>query len=184
MLIRPLAAVLLAGAAIAATANPLNGEVPIVLAPANPDKDWMPSAEQVRHVVDQSRRYFAARDAGQFDAAFRQYAATQKARLSFDGWRKGVQEFNDRAGGVQSRKLLRITWYKDPPQARPGVYAAVDFASTTGKLALHCGYLVWREQDDGHLVIVREEDNVLDKPSFAQVPVAKVAELKKAMHCS
>ncbi|MBK0394868.1 DUF4019 domain-containing protein [Ramlibacter algicola] len=180
-LIRFLVLVLLAGAAMA---NPLNGEVPIVLAPVNADKDWMPSAEQVRHVVEQSRRYFAARDAGRFDAAFRQYAPTQKAQVSFDGWRKGVQEFNQRAGGVRSRKLLRITWYKDPPQARPGVYAAVDFASTTAKLALHCGYLVWREQDDGKLGIVREEDNVLDPPSLAQVPVEKVRALKKAMHCT
>src|SRR5690242_3313561 len=156
-------AALLAIAGLPAAANPLNGDVPVVMAPVNPDKDWMPTAEQVRHVVEQSRRYFAARDAGQFEVAYRQYAPTQRAVVSFDGWRKSVQEFNDRAGAVQSRKLLRITWYKDPPQARPGVYAAVDFTSTNAKLALHCGYLVWREQDDGRLGIVREEDNVLDK---------------------
>src|SRR4051812_26760315 len=167
----------------AALAAPLNGQVPLVMAATNADKDWMPSAAQVQAVIEQSRRYFTARDAGRFDEAYRQYAPTNKALVSYGGWRQAVQGLNTASGGITARRLVRITWFKDPPQSGPGVYAAVDFSSTSPKLAAHCGYLVWQEQENGTLGIVHEEDNVLDQTTLAQIAPAKLAEVKKAMHC-
>jgi hypothetical protein len=77
----------------------------------------------------------------------------------------------------QRRDIKKITWYKNPPQAAPGTYAAVDFSSQFTNANIHCGYLVWFEQGDGSFVMVREEVNFIDKATEQKL---KPDELERA----
>src|SRR5690348_3819573 len=112
-LIRSLVMILSTAGALVAVAAPPGKQVPLHMAPSNVDKDWMPAAAQVQAVVDQSRRYFAARDAGRYDEAYKLYAPTHKAMVSYGGWRQAVEGLNAASGGITARQLVRVTWFKD-----------------------------------------------------------------------
>lgn len=75
----------------------------------------------------------------------------------------------EKAGTVEGRKIQKITWYKNPPNTQPGIYAAVDFTSQFSNLVLHCGYLAWRQQMDGTFELVREEENLIEKSVAAKM---------------
>lgn len=85
--------------------------------------------------------------------------ACMKQSITFATWKSKAVDFNARAGAVGQRAIVKITWYRNPPQVEPGLYAAVDFSSRFAQVDLHCGFLAWREQLDGKFLLVREEEN-------------------------
>jgi hypothetical protein len=139
--------------------------------------------EQVQAVERQTLGFFAAVDGRQYDTAYRQMSEGQKKQISFENWRGLAEDFNNRAGEVRRRTITKITWYKDPPQATPGTYAAVDFSSQFANLDTHCGYLVWRTQDDGSFQLVREEQNVIDKATAQKIKSEERARLRAQFGC-
>ena len=126
--------------------------------------------------------YFAARDSGHLEEAYATFSPAQKVMVPFDGWRTTIKGFNERAGAVGNRALQKVTWYKDPP-GRTGTFAAVDFSSEFANLALHCGYLVWGEQPDGSLAVVREEENALDKATAVKLNPGDLERVRADFHC-
>jgi hypothetical protein len=130
---------------------------------ANRDPSWRPTPAQVQLVERQTHAYFSAKDAGKYRDAYAFLSATQKQTLPFERWSASVEAFNSKAGEVRSRSIKKITWYKDPPSSAPGVYAAVDFSSQFATVDVHCGYVAWHEQADGSFLLVREEENFIDK---------------------
>lgn len=157
--------------------------VPQLTAPANPDAQWRPSAAQVAQVQSRTRSYFQARDAGRFDEAYAFFSASQKANLPLAEWRDAMQAFNARAGAAGGRTLRTVTWYKDAPRRPPGTYAAVDFSSQFGNLAVHCGYVVWQEQADGSFALIREEENVVDKDAEATMNAGELEQMRRQFGC-
>ena len=127
------------------------------------DERWRPTDAQVQHVERQSNTYFAAKDGRRYKDAYELLSTSAKQITSFERWSSVAQNFNSKAGEVLHRDIKKITWYKNPPQAAPGTYAAVDFSSQFANVNIHCGYLVWFEQGDGSFVMVREEENFIDK---------------------
>ncbi|HEX5412364.1 MAG TPA: hypothetical protein VFZ27_10950 [Terriglobia bacterium] len=63
-----------------------------------------------------------------------------------------------------TRKILKVTWTKDPQQAPfPGVYAAVDISARYQKADRFCGYLVlYQHRSGGDFEVMREEQNFID----------------------
>ena len=138
------------------------GARPPTVSVANPDRNWRPSTAQVQLVERLTGDYFSAKDKRQYAQAYALFSPAQKQTLPFDQWSARTDQFNSKAGEARGRAIKRITWYKDPPQGGPGVFAAVDFSSQFANLRLHCGFVAWHEQPDGSFQLVREEENFVD----------------------
>jgi hypothetical protein len=133
------------------------------VSPSFPDAKSRPTDAQARKLVEQTYAYFAAKDEGRFADAYSTFSINQKRTVPFDGWKAQLENFYRDAGNGQGRKIQKITWYKDPPNTQPGVYAAVDFTGLFSNLSLYCGYVAWRQQMDGSFELVREEGNSIAK---------------------
>jgi hypothetical protein len=153
------------------------------IASSNPDTAWRPSAAQQELVETVSRSYFAARDGGKTEEAYAFLSERQKQLLSYSAFQKLLEESNSQSGAVQSRRLRSLTWYKDTPQAGPGLYIAVDFAGTFANLALHCGYVVWQEQTNGSFLQVREEVNMIDNATMEKLKPADIEKARAQFRC-
>lgn len=121
------------------------------------------SAAQVQAVERQSQAYFAAKDGHRLQDAYKMQAPAMTQTAPFANWRGDTERAQASIGAVLQRDIKHITWYKDPPKTRPGLYAAVDYTSRFANANIHCGYLVWQEQADGSFLLVREEENFVDK---------------------
>lgn len=143
----------------------------------------MATTEQVRRVEQQTRLYFEAKDHGRYDVAYSFMASTLKQSISFDTWKEKTHAFNSKAGTVGRRTIAKTTWYFNPPQAEPGLYAAVDFTSEFAEVGLHCGFLAWREQQDGAFLLVREEENFLDKETLQKLKPGDLERIRQQFRC-
>lgn len=143
----------------------------------------MATPEQVRRVEQQTRLYFEAKDQGRYTSAYDLMAASLKQSISFENWKSKTEVFNAKAGAVEQRTIAKITWYYNPPQVAPGLYAAVDFTSKFAEVDLHCGFLAWREQPDGKFVLVREEENYLDKQTQQKLKPGDFEKVKAQFRC-
>ena len=103
---------------------------------------WKPSANDQSQIESQTYRYYGAKDAGDYAAAYAIFDKGMKEAAHFDTWSANAQSQNTKAGHIRSRRILKITWYKDPPSApEPGIYAAVDFSGQFENDPIYCGYL-------------------------------------------
>jgi hypothetical protein len=126
-------------------------------------------------------RYFSAKDNGSYREAF-EMMRPDVAPL--ESWVEATMKFNVQAGKVLQRRIRKVTWYKDPPNAQlPGVYAAADYVSHFEHIDTHCGYVVWHREDDGTFRVMREEQNFIDKKTQAGLDERKLAELKARFRC-
>jgi hypothetical protein len=146
-------------------------------APKNANEQWHPVTAQVQRVELQSNTYFAAKDGRRYKEAYELLSPASKQVTPFERWSAVAEDLNSKMGQVLHRDIKKITWYKNPPQAAPGTYAAVDFSSQFTNANIHCGYLVWFEQGDGSFVMVREEVNFIDKATEQKL---KPDELERA----
>jgi hypothetical protein len=156
---------------------------PPIVALSNKDTQWRPTADQLRSVENQTRAYFTAKDGRQYEHAYSMLAANLRLVQALGQWRATVEDLNARLGAFEAREVRRITWYKDPPQANPGIYAAVDFSSRFANSVLHCGYLVWHEPVDGSPSLVREEQNFIDKTTAQKMTPADIEKVRAQFGC-
>jgi hypothetical protein len=125
-----------------------------------------PSRADQQAVLAASYRYFAAKDSGNYAAAHELLSERARTRFPLAEWARSAGEFNTQAGAVRGRRVVEITWYKDPEGApEPGLYAAADFSADFERVEFVCGYLMWRVQPDGSFRLSREEQNMAPKRS-------------------
>jgi hypothetical protein len=124
---------------------------------------WQASSAQLQVVERNTRAYFAAKDGQRFQDAYAMLSPGMAQMRSFARWREDTEQVQAKLGAVARRDLKKITWYKDPPNAAPGTYAAVDYSSQFANADIHCGYLVWRENSEGGFSLLREEENFIDR---------------------
>jgi hypothetical protein len=153
------------------------------IASTNADPAWRPSPEQRTSLEATTRAYFSARDSNRTNEAYGFLSARQKQHQSPSAFQRRIEEFNAKAGLVRARHLRAVTWYKDTPQAGPGLYVAVDYSSDFPNLALHCGYLVWHEQPDGTFLQVREEENFIDNATMARLRPSDLEKVRAQFRC-
>ncbi len=143
----------------------------------------MATPDQVHRVEQQTRLYFEAKDQGRYTGAYNLMATSLKQGISFETWKEKATAFNAKAGAVERRTISKITWYHNPPQVEPGLYAAVDFTSKFAEVDRHCGFLAWREQLDGTFVLVREEENYLDKQTQKKLKSDDLEKIRQQFKC-
>lgn len=132
-------------------------------APAATAANSQATSAQEQAVERRSLAYYAAKDGHRFEDAYRMQSPSLTKLAPFERWRKDNESAQAGLGPVVRRDIQKVTWYKDPPNGQPGVYAASDFSSKFANADIHCGYLVWLQQSDGSFLLVREEENFIDK---------------------
>jgi len=131
--------------------------------------EWAPADADSQLVAARTQEYLAQKDRGELALAYGQFSDGMKASARFDTWSKGVEDFNAKAGLVKFRKILKISWVKDPPGVDPGFYAAVDYSGQFQNISYECGYVAWYRESSGRLTIVREEEGYIDRESEARM---------------
>ena len=166
------------------TSDPLGPENPVQnIALSNADRSWRPTSSQRQEIERLTLAYFSAKDANRYEDAYRYLDSRQQQSLSRDVFEQMTAELNQTAGKVIGTSLRAVTWYKDTPQAGPGLYVAVDYSRSRERLALNCGYIVLHEQPDNSFLILREEMNVIDKQMMEKISPAAFEEIQRQFKC-
>jgi hypothetical protein len=158
-------------------------DVPQLIAPSNQDRQWQPTTEQRERVLRDVLAYLAAKDARRFADAYAQFTPLQKAAVPFSKWERDMRAIYAEAGAAEGRTLKKITWYKDPANAPPGIYAAVDFSSQFAELSLHCGFVAMQQQMDGSFGVAREEENSIPKREMAKLSPEALQKIRAQYRC-
>lgn len=161
----------------------VSAEVPHSLSAGNQDKQWQPSIEQRKRVLSDVLDYLAAKDKRSFSEAYAKFTASQKAAVPFDKWEADMRAFYGDAGAAEGRTLQRVTWYKNPANAPPGVYAAVNFVSQFSELSLHCGFVAMQLQMDGTFAVTREEENSISKREMVKLSPERLQQVRAQYRC-
>ncbi len=149
----------------------------------NQDRQWRPSSAQELAVELQTQAYFSNKDGKKYSEAYAMLSAPQREAIPFDRWKEMAQQFNGKAGKVINRWIRKVTWYKDPARGGPGTFVAVDFAGQFENIDLHCGYVVWKEQGDGAFLLMREEENFVDKETLKKISPADLEKVRAQFKC-
>jgi hypothetical protein len=175
----------LATLALAAAAVPSNAAAPEpvdaaghINVTADSAPGWRPSADQVRQAKAAAEDYLAAKDSGRYAEAYAMLAEGDRGLQPFAAFSADIQKFNAQAGAVRQRRIVEMTWTKDPAQAPlPGIYAALDLESTFARVDRHCGYVVLYQASAGQpFQVMREEANFLDNATADDIARRKSRE--------
>lgn len=146
--------------------------------------DAIPDEATQRAALEQSYAYFRAKDGGHYDRAYAMIAPSMRSYLKPGLYTSESARFNAEAGKVEERRVTRLTWYRDPPDApAPGLYVAADFRSRFPNIHLHCGYLMWHQEPNGRFRLVREEQSFIDKGMAARTPPEQLRGLENRFGC-
>ena len=100
---------------------------------------------------------------GESDKSYAFLTDIFKSNVTIDQWRDTLAETGKRLGALRARRLLRIVWYEDPPDAPlPGTYIAVEFDSVYENAPRHFRYVVLHTQGDQPLRVMRDESTIGD----------------------
>ncbi len=136
---------------------------------------WLPSADQRAQVPQVVKNFLATLDGGQYLKAYGLMTEGQKKPEPFDEFAKRVTEFNAQAGPVKERRIIKVTWTKDPANAPgPGIYVAVDLVSRFTNIDRHCGFIVLYQRDAGApFQVARQEDNYITDAQARQIELKR-----------
>jgi hypothetical protein len=144
------------------------------------DPAWRPTEMQHGIILELTRRYFRLKDADNFEQV-RQFLAPS---LPFGDWRASSEKFNKQAGEVRYRKVEKVTWYKDPPNAfAPGLFTAVDFTGQFANIDIYCGFVVWHRGEDNMTRLLREEQNYISREMQQKMSSDELTAMRKKLGC-
>lgn len=160
-------------------ATPVETVVPsVVRAPAS-----RPTPNDEADIRSRTLKFLSAKDRGDFDAAVAMFSSTTGAMLTEETWRSKRRDFNASAGMPLQQKVMRVTWYDDPPGAAPGHYAAADYSASHENAAFYCGYVVWLLQPDGGYQIVREEEGQMSPAEARLIAPSDMGAARAQLGC-
>lgn len=152
---------------------------------------WIPSAELEQAVLRAAQDYFDAIEAGDPARAYAMLSPEQRRYRMLSTFFEQSRHQRDAAGALRDRRMLRLTWTKDPANAPPGIYAAIDLASRHARVDRECGYLVWHQRSEGGpFKLMRIESNQIDNATADSIVAQKgQAELDRiwaalSTHCA
>lgn len=119
---------------------------------------------QNKEIVELFNNYYAVRDKGDYEKAYKYLTVSTKKLISLDRWIEIAKKSESLLGKLKYRKIRKITWYNNPEGSRlPGIFAAVDFVGKTENANVYCGYLIWKKTKNGSFALQREEVNHISK---------------------
>lgn len=132
---------------------------------------WLPSEELEATALQTLARFFSFDDSGNSKEAYSMLNPGTRDILSFDVFEKDRGEFRAQAGKLRQRRIIKVTWTKDPANApHPGVYAAVDASATFEGIDRQCGYVIlYQAPQGGPFSVMRTENNYIDNASAKEI---------------
>jgi hypothetical protein len=131
-----------------------------------------------------TERFLAALFEGEPQVAYDLATADMHGGMTPPEWAERVSADRAKVGKVTARRVAKITWYDNPPQApEPGLYAAADYVVEAEKLHFECGYVVWRLGSDDRWRAVRHERGVLGKADVDDASPERLAEYRSMLRC-
>jgi hypothetical protein len=134
-------------------------------------RGWVPTLAMNEAVQDAAFAYLAARDGGRVEDAYARMTDRQRQTITTAQYATMIRGFNEMAGAVVERRIVKVTWTKDPTNApAPGLYAAVDLASRFANIDRHCGYIIlYQPPEGGDFRVMREEESFMDNAQAQQM---------------
>lgn len=143
-----------------------------------------PTAQDEQTIRADTLRYLAAKDRGDFDAAYTLVGSELAAMFANGEARASRARFNAAAGLPDHREVVRLTWYDDPAGAPlPGRYVAADYRGDYPHAGFYCGYVVWHLQPDGSFRIVREEEGQMPDEVAKSFSPEQLAAARAQVQC-
>ncbi len=103
---------------------------------------------------------------GEADKSYAFLTDIFKSNVTIDEWRAQIAESRERLGPLRGRRLRRIVWYENPPDAPiPGTYVAIEFDSVYEKAPKHFRYVVLHTQGEEPFHVMRDESTIDDMPT-------------------
>jgi hypothetical protein len=132
---------------------------------------WLPTEDLEQQARATAIEYMADLDSGKYAEAYSLIAELDRKDQPFSAFAERLRQFNARAGAVLERRIVTITWTKNPAHAPiPGVYVALDLVSRFANIDRHCGYLVlYQSSSGGTFQVMHEENNFIDNASAANI---------------
>ena len=132
---------------------------------------WVPTASQMAAMRATANEYLTAKDDGRFFDSYQLLTKENEQSQPLASFADAAQKFNLLSGPVKERRVVKVTWTKDPVRApAPGIYAAVDDVSRFANIDRHCGYLILYQPPGGDsFKILREEANFLDNATALKI---------------
>lgn len=151
--------------------RPTNGPPQEINITSDSAPGWLPSMDQRAQVPQLVQSFLAMLDGGQYVKAYDLITESRKKSEPFGEFAKRAAEFNAQAGPVKERRIVKITWTKDPANApAAGIYVAVDLVSRFANIDRHCGYIVLYQHDEkAPFLVARQEDNYLTNAQAHQI---------------
>lgn len=130
---------------------------------------WIPSPAQQRAAEQTVTVFLAALDSGRASEAHGLLSQGAQRDEPLAKYAERLMLFNAMAGVVKERRIVRITWSKNPSAApAPGVYAAVDLVSRFAQIERHCGFLVLHSPGvDETFRVARQEENYVTNAQYS-----------------
>jgi hypothetical protein len=132
---------------------------------------WIPTVEQEDAARKAATDFLAALDNGDAKTAYALLNQGNQRLQPFAPFSRKLREFRAVAGAVKERRIVKVTWTKDPPSGpSPGIYVAIDLVSRFAKVDRHCGYLVvYQPSAGGPFLVMRREENYLSNANAATI---------------
>ncbi|RYD84626.1 MAG: DUF4019 domain-containing protein [Sphingomonadales bacterium] len=132
---------------------------------------WVPTVELEQAVLRATADYFEAIEAGDPARAYPMLTPQHRAQLPLRVFLAQSSSAREAAGALRERRLLQLTWTKDPPRSpAPGIYAVIDIAARHANADRECGYVVWYQRPEGGpFKLMRIENNVIDNVTAEKI---------------
>ena len=174
------------GAPTAATELKLRQWLACVVAVAASAADEIVLAPHDDQAVERlSLQFLSRRDAGDFEKAHAMLAPSMRALVDLERWTESARDLLSRVGPVSGRRIKKITWYDNPPNAlSPGTYAAADYEQEAAGARIYCGYLIWAVSSQGEYGVIREEVNLVEDAVAHQMDPAQLQATADQLGCA
>ena len=125
--------------------------------------DFKPGDREIELATKNFDAFWNLQQTGDFAAAYAMMSAQNRAQMSEADWTTDqIQRLKDDGGGDRERKLLRITWYPNPPSVETlGIYTAVDYIAYTQNGGIRCGYVILVNAGTNPVQVMRVDMTIL-----------------------
>src|SRR5690348_15125848 len=112
-----LLAVVSSAAVLAQTASAAGGAPRVINVTPDSEKGWVPSEDLERQARKTVEDFLADKDSGRAQQAYARMAEIDRKDQPLAEFSDHIRQFNAKAGGVIERRIMTLTWTKNPSHA-------------------------------------------------------------------
>lgn len=148
-----------------------------------PRRAFAPDAAMELAVKAIALNFLSDYEGGAGTASWNLLSAPMKQSRPIVDWRAGVRKRAVEIGTAPEHRIAKLTWYVDPPNGPPGIFAALDYAGKSSKQAFLCGYVMLIRGSDDQWSVMRVESGSIPVEIARKSPPHELAQLKRTIRC-